>query len=66
MGIVCYIKKNFLNIIIYLDEWLEDLKFNCISFNGSVLGIDCIFNLGFCFVMIIIYKNWKVVKCEIF
>lgn len=41
------------------------MKFNCIGLNGSVIGIDRIFNFGLCFVIIIIYKNVKIFKCEI-
>lgn len=52
------------SIIIYSDERLEDLKSNCTSSNGSVLGIDRTFNLGPCFVTTTIYKNRKVVKRE--
>ena len=50
------------NVILYTNNQINDIKRFCCKENGTVLGLDKIFNLGEFHVTPMVYKNLPVVR----
>ena len=50
------------SLILYKQEQIEDLKYNCLYENDLIVGIDRTFNLGSLYVTAISYKNRRMVS----